>query len=209
MSSESHRTDPPPEPPEPSPEADLGLVRRVVAGDRAAAESLARRLYPVALRVARSLATAKDAEDAAQAALVHVLRVAGTYRGRGPLEGWGYRVVWRHVLRTVRRAKARETAARAGGPILMVLTGGEAVTGGGLREGLPRPLEEYLGALKPVQCEALVLRHGMGHTLSEIATMTDAPVPTVKSRIVKAMNEIRRAIRRDLVVRGRKGEGES
>ncbi len=71
-------------------------------------------------------------------------------------------------------------------------------------EALARPLEAYLDALPEAQRTALVLRHSLGHTIPEIAEFTGAPVPTVRSRIDKAMTRVRAAIRRDIQL-GTKG----
>ncbi|MFY0539633.1 sigma factor-like helix-turn-helix DNA-binding protein [Nannocystis pusilla] len=43
-----------------------------------------------------------------------------------------------------------------------------------------------------------MLRHALDHTLPEIAELTGAPVPTVKSRVLKAEETLRKLIRRDL-----------
>ncbi len=63
---------------------------------------------------------------------------------------------------------------------------------------LPRSLDDYLDTLPEAQRTALVLRHSMGCTLPEIAEITQSPIPTVKSRISKALDRVRQAIRRDL-----------
>ena len=67
-----------------------------------------------------------------------------------------------------------------------------------LLEALPRPIEVYLDALPEVQRTALLLRHALGHTVPEIAELTDAPVATVKSRLLKGQRELRKHIRRDM-----------
>lgn len=65
-------------------------------------------------------------------------------------------------------------------------------------ESLPRSLEHYLDELPENQRVAMLLRHALGHTIAEIAELTDAPVPTVLSRIKKARQELRRLIQRDV-----------
>ena len=65
-------------------------------------------------------------------------------------------------------------------------------------ERLPRPLDEYLDQLSEVQRTAVLLRFALGHTIPEIAGLTDSPIPTVKSRIQKGHQELCRLVRRDL-----------
>jgi DNA-directed RNA polymerase specialized sigma24 family protein len=69
---------------------------------------------------------------------------------------------------------------------------------------LVRPLSTYLGELGEAQRTALVLRVGLEYTLPEIAEITGSPVATVKSRIIKALSELRRAVRRDVQLGVRK-----
>ena len=185
--------------PTPDRDADLALCQRVAEGDRAASETLARQLMPTVRHAARRLTrTASDAQDAAQVATLEVLRSARHYAARGSLKGWASRIAIRSVVRWNARhgtpAMHEHDADRA--PSVSPPTPGS--------DALPRPLEAYLGGLPEPQRTALVLRHCLGHTIPEIAEVTDAPVPTVRSRIDKAMSRIRTAIRRDVQL-GTKG----
>lgn len=175
---------------------DCALAQAASEGDRSAAETLTRRVLPTVRRVARALmANRSDAEDATQLALLEVLRAAQSYRGTGPLEAWARRIASRTVLRHARRCRGSrpETA-----PHDETVDPRRAILRTTVLDALPRPLEEYLEELPEVQRIALVLRHALGHTVPEIADVTNAPVPTVKSRIKKAHQELRRLIRRDL-----------
>ena len=178
--------------------ADRDLAARVAAGDRVAADTMARRLFPVVCRIARSyLGGHADVDDAAQLALVEVLQAAENFEERGSLEGWAYRIAVRSIGRQSRRTRKHtpqslvETVHRR--PLELV--GGDPPR---VDESLPRPLHAYLGQLRDVQREAFVLRYALGHTIPEIAALTETPIPTVKSRIEKAQRELRRMIRRDL-----------
>lgn len=177
-------------------EPDYALALAASQGDRQAAETLTRRVLPTVRRVARALlANRSDAEDATQLALLEVLRAAHAYRGTGPLESWARRIASRAVLRHARRARGSkpETA-----PHDEDVDPRRTMLRTTVLEALPRPLEAYLEELPEVQRVALVLRHALGHTVPEIADVTHAPIPTVKSRIKKAHQELRRLIRRDL-----------
>jgi len=179
-------------------EQDHALANATSRGDRTAAEALTRKVLPTVRRVARALLTNRsDAEDATQLALLEVLRAAGTYRGTGPLESWARRIASRAVIRHARRARGMKPETS---PLDLEesLDSGDELLRTTVLESLPRPLEAYLDELPDVQRVALVLRHALGHTVPEIADVTNAPIPTVKSRIKKAHQELRRLIRRDL-----------
>jgi len=177
-------------------EHDRALASAAGAGDRAAAQRLARRVLPIVRRVSRALLTNQsDAEDATQLALLEVLRAAPSYRGAGSLEAWTRRIASRAVIRYARRVRgARPEVASHDEQ----LDPRRAVLKTTVLDELPRPLEDYLAELPEVQRMAVALRHVLGHTVPEIAELTDAPIPTVKSRLKKAHHELRRLIRRDL-----------
>lgn len=173
--------------------ADLALAA-AAGGDPVAAERFVRRAIPVVRKVARAIIPDPvEHEDALQLALIDVLDAAPTYRGTGSLDHWIRKVASRAVIRHVRKVRstrvhsldehddARETSLRTT-----------------MLDSLPRPLEHYLGELPETQRLSIVLRHALGHTIAEIAELTEAPVPTVLSRIKKARQELRRLIQRDL-----------
>lgn len=179
---------------------DLVLARQVASGDRRAAERFARRLFPVARRVARTMCRHRvEADDAAQNVLVELLGAAKGYAGRASLESWAYRIAVRVVMRGIKKTRVRgeryELQEDAG--LAAAETGG---FGRVVHEDLPRPLSAYLAELTDVQREVMVLRHAMGHTIPEISDLIDTPVPTIKSRLQKAQSELRRMIRRDLAI---------
>lgn len=177
-------------------EEDRALACAVGKGDRLAAERLTRRILPTVRRVARALlANRSDAEDATQLALLEVLRASASYRGTGPLESWSRRIASRAVIRYARRSRGSKPETAPHDESMDPRRVSLRTT---MLDELPRPLEDYLEELPEVQRLALVLRHALGHTVPEIAELTDAPVPTVKSRLKKAHQELRRLIRRDL-----------
>jgi RNA polymerase sigma-70 factor (ECF subfamily) len=185
-------------PPSSAYDAECALAAAVAAGDRVASERLARRLLPQVRRVARALVTRPaDMDDASQVALLEVLRAAGNYRGEGPLEGWARRIAVRAVMRWSSRQRLRDAKTQ---PFEAAPDPRAAWLPAAMAEALPRPLPEYLAALPEVQRTAFVLRHTLGHTVPEIATLSDAAVPTVKSRLLKARQELQRLIRRDLAL---------
>lgn len=179
------------------------LAARVVEGDRGAAEQLARILMPtVRTVVARLVGNHADAADVTQLALVECLRAAGNYRGEGPLTGWARRVSARTACHWLRSGARRHVGTTDDGVDELPADEGDGDASDVAT--LLRPLSAYLDGLSEAQRTAFVLRHAFDYTLPEIAELTDAPVPTVKSRILKALSELRRAVRRDAALGVRK-----
>lgn len=176
------------------PSIELALARKAAEGDRAAQATIARRVLPRVRKVARSLAsTTADADDAAQHALLEVLRSCHTYRGDASLERWAARIATRAALRHLKRERKRSTAADEGIQDAADLR----PRGSGLAEDLPRGLQAYLRELPEAQRSALVLHHAMGYSLDEVAQLTEVSPNTVKGRLRLGLAALRKLVRRE------------
>ncbi|TPV94679.1 MAG: RNA polymerase sigma factor [Myxococcales bacterium FL481] len=172
-------------------------TRAAARGDATAQAWLVERLLPLARKVARSLATnGADADDAAQTALLEILRCAGSYRGAAKLETWARRVAVRVTLRQLRRERKRRCE-----PLDRVET--EALVSGcdtRSNDALPRTLRDYLARVSPEQREALVLHHGLGYSIPEVGELLNVSPNTVKGRLRLGSAALRRLYRRDLAI---------
>ncbi len=161
-------------------------MQRVAAGERRAQQDLLTRLAPRARRVSLALLRdAADADDAAQGALLEVLRSAHTYGGAASVERWADRIVARTAIRLARDNRRRvppEAAPESASPPSL--------------EGAAHDVRRYLEVLPEAQRTTLVLRHVMGCSIEEIAATTGVPVNTVKDRLVRALGQIRGMVRR-------------
>ncbi|MBL8971132.1 MAG: RNA polymerase sigma factor [Myxococcales bacterium] len=182
--------------PEPRPHpGDLALAQSAARGDRRAAEALARRLLPPVRRVCLALLRGRiEAEDATQSALLEVLRSAGSYQGGATLERWAHRIAVRVTLRGARRQRDHHARLDADADADNLAGAPHEAD---LSDSLARPVAHYLEALSGPHRGVLLLRHALGHTVPEIAELLDEPVPTIKSRLLRAQDELRKHIRRD------------
>jgi RNA polymerase sigma-70 factor, ECF subfamily len=183
--------------------SDLGLMKLVAGGDAHAQRVLAHRLAPRVQRlVQRLLGSSADADDAAQVALIEILRSAGNFREEASIERWADRITVRTALRLAREQRRRGLFLRASADAdEWHGETDEASTS----EHTPRSLEEYLAELPRTRREVLVMKHALGYTTEEIAELTDKPVGTVKDRLVAARKQLRRLIQRELRL-GARGE---
>ena len=149
-------------------ENDAQLARET-ATDPVAREALARRLGPRVRRLSASLLRSPhDAEDAAQAALLDIVRAAPSFRGECSLESWADRIAVRtaiRVARTRRLASVRSSAE-------VELDELPAAPLSDAAEALPRSILAYLAELPEVRRTVLVLRHALGCSIQEIAEHT-------------------------------------
>ena len=187
---------------------DLRLVRRVLSGDLRAEALLIETLTPHLRVVARSiLSRASDVDDAVQAALMRVLEGLEGYRAEASLVRWARRVAAHACLRMReqerRRLRVIELDEEPEERLAPAALAPEALV-----DDLPRPVAAYLDELPEVQRQVLVLRHVLDHTVAEIAEIVEAPVDTVKSRLLYARRALRKSIRRDRMIAGTKPKRE-
>jgi RNA polymerase sigma-70 factor, ECF subfamily len=177
--------------------SDLALMKLVAGGDTHAQRVLAHRLAPRVQRlVRRLLSNSVEADDAAQVALMEILRSAVTYRDEASIERWADRIAVRTALRHAREQRKRFFM---GGPVEADELHAQDETDD-THEETPRRLEEYLAQLPVARREVLVMKHALGYTTEEIAELIDKPVGTVKDRLVAARKQIRRVILREMRV---------
>jgi RNA polymerase sigma-70 factor (ECF subfamily) len=183
-------------------QSDLGLMKLVAGGDPHAQRVLAHRLAPRVQRLAhRLLANSADADDAAQIALMEILRAAAGFREESSIERWADRITVRTSLRHAREHRRRGflTAGASDADEIRADDDNDST-----KEETPRRLDEYLAELPPARREVLVMKHALGFTTEEIAALVDKPVGTVKDRLVAARKQIRRLIVRELKIGAQK-----
>ena len=170
----------------------------VAAADPVATRTLANRLVRRVHRVSKSILRApSDADDAAQQSLIEILTSAKSYRGGSSIERWSDRIVVRTSLRLA-RSRQKTTARTDDDTELDALPSSDMSDH--VSDEAPRPVKEYLEQLPEVQRTALVLRHVMGYSVSEIAELSDASPNTVKDRLLRGAKEMRKLIRRDVAI---------
>lgn len=179
--------------------SDAELVERCRRGEAAAQRELLLRVLPVIRGATRTLLPQRaDAEDATQQAMLDLLGGLDGFRGDGSLAGWARTIAARAALRHA--ARQRRHASLVDPEPVLAEHPARAEDDAPLAEQLPRAVGAYLDALPPVQRQALVLRHGLGYTVPELAALCGESVNTVKSRLVTARKALRKLVRRDEAV---------
>ena len=171
---------PPPSDVQVSAEAEDELVRSAQRGDALALSALIDRLAPFVSRICAPIAL-DHGEDAAQEALIAVLRDLPALREPRALYGWARRIAAREAVRHARAAR-RERPLGDAGPALPA-PGDPA---------LARDVRSVLEALSPEQRAILMLRDLEGLSEQEAAALLDVEQGTVKSRLSRARSAFRR-----------------
>jgi RNA polymerase sigma-70 factor, ECF subfamily len=165
---------------------DRVLVAAAQAGDRDALDRLLRRHYDRVHAVCRRIAgSSRDADDAAQEAMISIVRGLARFDGRAAFSTWTYRIATNAALDELRRRDRRpmphstpddRTVRDVTDPL-----SNRRIDGVADRLAIDAALDELPDAFRV----AVVLRDVCDLDYAEIAATLDVPVGTVKSRIAR------------------------
>jgi RNA polymerase sigma-70 factor (ECF subfamily) len=165
-----------------SAEAEVELVRAAQRGDALALASLVDRLAPFVGRICGPIAL-EHGEDAAQEALIAVLRDLPSLREPRALRGWARQIAAREAVRHARAARREAARGTEAGAAALPAPGDPA---------LASDVRRVLGALGAEQRAILVLRDLEGLSEQEAARLLEVELGTVKSRLSRARAAFRR-----------------
>lgn len=168
--------------------ADDALVAAAVSGDRSALDRLLRQHYPRVLAVCRRITgNDADAADAAQEALLAIVRGLARFDGRSSFATWVYRIATNASLDELRRRRRR--------PLMLVREEQDRDPETQLVDSTadlhPQRLVDHMllaRALLDLPEDfrvAVVLRDVADLDYAEIAEVLTLPLGTVKSRIAR------------------------
>jgi RNA polymerase sigma-70 factor, ECF subfamily len=177
-------------------DTDEALVLRYQRGDVAAFEALLDRHRPGVYRfLARFVGDRAHAEDLAQECWLRVVGALARWDPRARFRTWLYGVARNLATDEARRAAhRRHDSLDAAGPWESVAAEGRAPDEIAADALLRPALARAIAALPPEQREVLLLREYEGVPFAEIAEITGAPLPTVKSRMRYALEALRAAV---------------
>lgn len=185
---------------------DQRLISALQAGEESAYEQLIERFQGAVYNLAyRLLNDPADAGDVAQEVFLKIFRNVGSFRGDSSLRTWVYRIavneshnrrrwLFRHRRGETGIDEAFEDSDAREKPIM---DSGETPFDFTMNREAQLLLEEALAGVNPVFRTALVLREIEDMSYDEIAEILEVSIGTVKSRIVRG----REALRRNLATR--------
>ena len=188
------------------PPVEDQFIERLKRSDPAAFEKLVNErsgeIYGLLYRLTEN---PEEARDLTQETFLRAFQSIGQFRGESDLRTWIYRIAinqarnhWRWWRRRHRDSTVSIDAADANGhaSVINKLSSGNSGNPehGALAHERERALRKALSGLRRVYREAVVLRDIEGFAYEEIAVALDISVGTVKSRLARGRQELRRKL---------------
>jgi RNA polymerase sigma factor (sigma-70 family) len=161
------------------PEIDRALIRAAQCGDRIAVADLMDALAPYVGTVCGPIAL-QDGPDAAQEALITILKNLRGLREPGAIYGWARAIAVREAVRVARKAARTVPAELADVP-----APGDPQ--------LAADIHDVLARLTPEHRAVLVLRDLEGLDEQAAGALLNVPAGTVRSRLFRARRSFRKA----------------
>jgi len=180
------------------PDVPREVVAAAQAGDDGAfgkiVEHYQRRVFAVAYRMT---CNAAQAEELAQEVFLRVWRKLGTFRPSAPLGPWLLRLASNVCINALKKRRvptvSMQAADEEGGTREPAADGPDASELAARRE-LAERLEAAIAELPDEYRLVVTLRHVEGLSYEEIAAALDAPLGTVKVRLFRARERLRRLL---------------
>jgi RNA polymerase sigma-70 factor, ECF subfamily len=188
------------------PQIEVQFIERLKRGDAAAFEILVNErsgeIYGLLYRLTES---SEEARDLTQETFLRAFQSIAHFRGDSDLRTWIYRIAinqarnrWRWWRRRRRDVTVSIDAPLPNGQVSLAATlksdNGTNPETDALARERERALRKALSSVKHVYREAVVLRDIEGFAYEEIAVALDISVGTVKSRLARGRQELRRKL---------------
>ncbi len=169
------------------------LIRRAQHHDHEAFRQLVERYHDLVARTARSLLGNQSlAEDAEQEAWLDVWRGLAQFRHGAAFRPWLLTIVANRCRMLTRRATLATTTLEDGDALL--LPGADDVAWSAIRRETGAEILAAIKTLSPEHRRVLALRYFADLDIGEIASVLGVPDGTVKSRLHRALANIRTAM---------------
>jgi RNA polymerase sigma-70 factor (ECF subfamily) len=164
--------------------SDTNLLKSIARGDRRAFEELYRGYYRRLTRyLARRLPPSHSAEEIINDTFLIVWQHAKEFRYQSEVSTWIIGITYRVALKSLRRERRWSFASVDESPEPAIDPHREIEERDWLAEGLRR--------LSDQQRVSLLLTYRLGHSVEQVATMTECAAGTVKARMHHARGRLR------------------
>jgi len=171
------------------------IIRKAVAGDRAAFRELVLEHSHAMFRLAWRLSSNESAaEDIVQEAFIKAWRKIGSFRMESSFKSWLHRITVNTAmdyLRKQSRRKKFETEEPEWDPGLK----SAEIPSHDTQIDIRKQTEAAMKGLSEIERSALLLKHFEGHSINEVAQILEITTGACKQAIFRAVKKMRIALR--------------
>ena len=164
------------------------LLERIGCGDRGAMQKLYFAYHRRLHRFLGRTLPADQVDEVINDTMFVVWRHAKDFRGESRLSTWLLGIAYRLALKRLKRNSSHSGTAF---DLLETVEPALADDSGAAQREQREWIDRALTTLPPAQRLTIELAYFAGHTCDEIATITDCPVNTVKTRLFHARERLR------------------
>ena len=178
------------------------IIRRALSGDQRAYDELMKRykggIYTMIFQMVRNR---EETEDLMQETFMKAFRALGTFNRNYAFSTWLYKIALNNCIDAIRRKKLKTT------PLDRPIACKEGEIRQEIRDDSCSPEKEFLfternrlvmecvNALPDIYRDVIILRHQEERSYEEIGDMLHLPVGTVKARIFRAREILKKKLR--------------
>lgn len=171
------------------------LVARFRRGDQEAFEEFYREFSGLVYNLAlRQCGSREQARDLTQEVFLRIFKSLSRFRGQSSLKTWTYRVCINHCRSRLGRKRLPTESLTTDDGERELLDVRRTPEERAVQEDEGRVLSDALTEVEPLFREAVVLRDLEGLAYQEIADVLEVPIGTVRSRIARGREQLRRVL---------------
>ena len=182
--------------PAPATSPALDLARAAASGDVTATRRLLESVAPRMMRVVQIVLGARhpDVDDVMQQSLIALVQALPAFRGECAPSSYASRIAVRTAVAARKRARAQHARRDDAVEADTLASANAAPSEIAFAERRKQVIRDLLGEIPEEQAESMALRFVLGWSLEEVASATNAPVNTVRSRLRLAKTALKKRI---------------
>lgn len=178
------------------------IIEKALAGDQQAYEDLLNRhKHGIAAMIYQMVKNREETEDLVQETFIKAFNALSSFNSNYAFSTWLYKIAFNNCIDAIRKKKLKTT------PLDQPVRCQEGEIRHEIRDDSTSPEKEFLydekrrqvqecvEALPDIYREVIVLRHQEERSYEEISVMLDLPVGTVKARIFRAREILKKQLR--------------
>jgi len=180
------------------------LVKMAISGDQDAYEELVRRYQPGLFKmIYQMIKNREETEDLVQETFIKAFKSLESYNNKYAFSTWLYKIAYNHSIDAIRKKKLRVFSidrpikVKDGDVMPQICDDSSSPERELMYREKKKIIHNYISLLPERYRRVIVLRHQEEYSYEEISKMLNIPIGTVKARIFRAREIIKKRLKED------------